>query len=109
MVRFKSADELFSCVVEGELSSISAVDKFSTAPEFVVMPSTEKRKAAFRNFVFLPPYALSPFLSIQSRQPGDLVYVAKSAAESLNNSNGGHPDLNEDDHKQALDYVLSFL
>ena len=77
--------------------------------KFNSLSSDELTKGLFRNFFFIPPYMVTAFLSISSREPGDLACIAKAAAENLKINYDGYPEFNDKNHDEALKYILIFL
>ena len=109
VVRFKPAEDLFSYVETRDVPKASDFDTFGNKTEFNALSSDESTKGLFRNFVFLPPYMVTAFLSISSREPGDLAYIASAAAENLKINYDGHPEFNDKNYDETLKYILTFL
>ena len=109
VVRFKPSKETFSYVIALDAPSPADLKSFDTSSDLANIKSKEKNSKHFRNVLLLPPHIASAFLSIESRNPGDIACVARAAADDFRNEFGGHSDFNEDKHEETIACILSFL
>ena len=109
VVGFKPDNNLFSYVEIRDISKASDFGTFRNKTEFDTLSSDELTKGLFRNFIFLFLYMVIAFLSISSREPGNLAYIAKVAAENFKINYHRHPQFDNKNYDEVMKYILIFL
>jgi len=78
VIRFKSAENLFSCVLDVEISTKADMFKFKTAVEFSKLTVNSKTFERFRNVLLLPPFIVIVILAIPSLSPNEWAAIIKA-------------------------------
>ena len=110
-IRLEHFKEAFSqkCVIQGDAPSVDDLETFESLSDFKKLEAKKGNKGAFRNILMLPPFAVSAILSSSSTEPAKLAQSIAASSQSAKDQLLHHDDFDEEDHRKATIYMLSFL
>ena len=109
VARFKSAEDLFSYVIDLKVPSEDEISKFDTLKDFSALKGEVTSVARFRNMLLLPPFVASTILSFPSASPSEWAAVIKPAASNMKSELSGLSDFDEASFDEAVSCVLRWL
>ena len=110
-VRFKSAEDLFTFVIDVPVPSDQDISSFDTATEFnkLTKEKDDKTVERFRNIIILPPFIASVILTIPTSSPQEWAALIKAAAGNMKSELEDHDSFDEDEFDSAVTCVLRWL
>ena len=83
VICFKSAEDLFSHVINVEIPKTADMSKFETAAEFLKLAAESKPVERFRNVLLPPSFIAAIILAIPSSSPSEWAATIKVGAGNM--------------------------
>ena len=108
IARFKSAEDMFSFVIDLAFPSKTSFSNFDVAAEFSILKKSSSIER-LRNIIVLLPFIAAVILIIPSSSPSDWTALMKAAAESMKTELEGDEDCVAKDFDDAVLRTLRWL